>query len=101
MLPRRSRQPTYRKTPESREGSVMLLGLLGNNVISVPTNDARTGLTIFWYLGLRLDFAVKDASIFSSAVSSFLTKKAFYLIKCVGCDRLVFYFLPYEFLHLL
>ena len=89
------------KTPESREGRVILLGLLGNNVISVPTNDANTGLIKFCGLELKPVFAVTDASIFSSFVRSFLTKQALNFIKHVGCDGLVFHPFADEFLHLL
>ena len=101
MSPHRNRQPTYRKTPESREGRVILLGLLGNKVISVPKKDARTGVIKFCNLELKLGFAVKDVCICSSSFSSFLTKKAFYLIKHIRRDSLIFYLFADEFLHLL
>jgi hypothetical protein len=33
----------YRKTPESRDGRILLLGLLGNNVMIVPRMEISVG----------------------------------------------------------
>ena len=43
MSPINSRQPTYRNTPESREGKVMFTGLVGYTANSVPRSDVRIG----------------------------------------------------------
>jgi hypothetical protein len=47
MSPLKKRQPIYRKTPESREGKVILLGLFGNKAMIVPRIDTNAGSTIF------------------------------------------------------
>jgi len=46
MSPLTNRHPTYRKTPESLDGRVILFGLPGHRERNVPVTEINAGITI-------------------------------------------------------